>query len=264
MALPSVERMNCTPSAQVVKVLAAAVRRASQQGAGFVSWTDDDSGVLAEPDPDVMALMRTAHHHARVDPALPLSRALDERLRAAIAEAGDGVLTTAHLSPGRKGAEPEEAPVVWLLRKAGALEGDSGGWYVRWLTKLAARGGGPVLPAVRAEAERLAVAAGRTEATAADLVAAVLTIDHQLTVAGRRLRQEFESGGAAALRAAGVDPATLPAATGAGIERFIEGARLVAAQRGDDVVGTAHLLMAVRDDLLDPVGRVLRGLAVET
>lgn len=262
-----------TPSAQVVKVLAAAVRRASRMELGFVGtehWTGvDDSGVLAESVPDVMALLRAAHHHARVETVLPVSRALDECLRAAIAEAGDGVLTTAHLSlPGvRKAAAPEEAPAVWLLRKAGALEGESGGGYVRWLTKLIVRGGrlgGPVLPVVRNEAERLAVAAGRPEATAADLVAAVLTIDHQLTVAGRRLRPELESGGAAALRAAGVDPATLPAASGAGVERFVEGAKLVAARRGDDVVGTAHLVVALRDDLLDPVGRALRGLAVET
>lgn len=271
MPLPSVERMNCTPSAQAVNVLAAAVRRASRQGAGFVGtehWTGaDDSGVLAESDPDVMSLMRAAHHRARVETVLPVSRALDERLRAAIAEAGDGVLTTTQLSPGRRGAELEEAPAVWLLRRAGALEGESGGGYVRWLTKLIVRRGGfggPVLPAVRNEADRLAVAAGRPEATAADLVAAILTVDHQLTVAGRRLLPEFESGGAAALRVAGVDPATLPAASGAGVERFVEGAKLVAAQRGDDVVGTAHLLVAVRDDLLDPVGRVLRGLAVET
>ncbi|WP_112227852.1 Clp protease N-terminal domain-containing protein [Lentzea atacamensis] len=317
-----------TPSSQVVKVLAAAVRRASRLEFGFVGtenllialadttgpgrklgvkslrpqamargtehWAGDDGGVLAEPDPGVTALMRAAHHHARVTPVLPVSRALDECLRAAITDAGDGVLTTTHLSLAllsqgsgrvadlftvrrvdveamteavRRAAEPEEAPAVWLLRKAGALEGESGGGYVRWLTKLVVRGGGlggPVLPAVRNEAERLAVAAGRPEATAADLVAAVLTVDHQLTVAGRRLRPEFESGGAAALRAAGVDPAALPAASGAGVERFVEGAKLVAAQRGDDVVGTSHLLVAVREDLLDPVGRVLRDLAVET
>ncbi|MFS8095915.1 hypothetical protein LFM09_02140 [Lentzea alba] len=314
--------MKCTPSKQVVKVLAAAVKQAS--GLEFVGtehmlialadsigrgrrlgvksvraramarvWAGDDGGV-GDSDPDVIALMRAAHDHVLVGPALPVSRALDGCLRAAIAEAGDGVLTTTHLSVAllslesgraadlftalrvdvgatieavRKAAEPEEAPAVYLLRRAGALEGDSGGGYVRWLVRFVARGqglGGPVLTVVRNEATRLAVAAGRQEATAADLVAAVLTVDHQLTVARRRLRPEFESGGAAALRAAGVDPATLPAALGAGVERFFEGAKLVAAQRGDDVVNTAHLLVAVRDDLLDPVSRVLRRLAVET
>ncbi|PWK86125.1 ClpA/ClpB-like protein [Lentzea atacamensis] len=324
MPLSSVERMICTPSYQVVNVLAAAVQRASRLEFGLVgtenllialadtigrgrrlgvksvraqamarSWTGDDGGAC-EADPGVAALMRTAHDRAGAEPALPVSRALDECLRAAIAEAGDGVLTTTHLSVAllsleygraaelftvlrvdveatveavRKAAEPEEAPAVRLLRKAGALEGDTGGGYVRWLIRFVARSqglGGPVLTVVRNEATRLAVAAGRQEATTADLVAAVLTVDDQLTAAGQRLRPEFESGGAAALRAAGVDPAALPAASGAGVERFVEGAKLVAAQRGDDVVGTSHLLVAVREDLLDPVGRVLRDLAVET
>jgi hypothetical protein len=319
--------MITTPSSQVVTVLAAAVKRASRLESGLVgtenllvaladaigpgrrlgvksvraeamakevgNWAGDDGGAV-EADPGVAALMRTAHDRALIEPAVPVSRALDECLRGAIAEAGDGVLTTTHLSVAllslesgraadlftllrvdvgatieavRKAAKPEEAPAVRLLRKAGALEGDAGGGYVRWLIRFVVRGqrlGGPVLTVVRNEAERLAVIAGRPEATAADLVAAVLTVDDQLTAAGQRLRPEFESGGAAALRAAGVDPATLPAATGAGVERFVEGAKLVAAQRGDDVVSTAHLLVAVRDDLLDPVGRVLRGLAVET
>ncbi|KJK44962.1 hypothetical protein UK23_27625 [Lentzea aerocolonigenes] len=319
--------MMCTPSSQVVKVLADAVQRASRLGFAVVgtenllivladaigpgrrlgvwsvrahavargvgNWAADDGGA-GEADPDVAALMRTAHDRTGLESALPVSRALDECLRAAIAEAGDGVLTTTHLSVAllslksgraaellavlrvdaeatieavRRAAKPEEAPAVRLLRKAGALEGDAGGGYVRWLVRFVARGqglGGPVLTVVRNEAHRLALAAGREEATAADLVAAVLTVDDQLTAAGRRLRPEFESGGAAALRAAGVDPAALPAASGAGVGRFVEGAKAVAARRGDAVVSTEHLLVAVRDDLLDPVGRVLRGLAVET
>lgn len=318
--------MIITPSSQVVTVLAAAVKRASRLGAGLVGTENllvaladsigrgrrlgvksvraeamaeeagnrsGDDGGAVEADPGVAALMRTAHDRALIEPAIPVSRALDECLRAAIAEAGDGVLTTTHLSVAllslksgraadlftllrvdvgatieavRKAAKPEEAPAVRLLRKAGALEGDAGGGYVRWLIRFVVRGqglGGPVLTVVRNEAERLAVIAGR-QVTAADLVAAVLTVDDQLTAAGRRLRPEFSSGGAAALRAAGVDPATLPAATGAGVGRFVESAKLVAARRGDEVVNTEHLLVAVRDDLLDPVGRVLRGLAVET
>ncbi|MCP2246676.1 Clp amino terminal domain-containing protein, pathogenicity island component [Lentzea aerocolonigenes] len=325
---PSVEHMTCTPSWQVLKVLADAVRQASRLESGFVGtehllialadsigrgrrlgvksvraramaggWTGDDGGA-AVSGPDVTALMRTAHHHTHTESVthsesvLPVSRALDGCLRAAIAEAGDGVLTTTHLSVAllslpsgraaelfgvlrvdveatieavRKAAEPEDGSAVWLLRQAGALEGESGSGTMRWLARLVLRRqstGGPVLNVVRMEATRLAVAAGRQE-TAADLVAAVLVVDHQVTASGRRLRPEFSSGGAAALRAAGVDPATLPAATGAGIERFIEGAKLVAARRGE-AVGTAHLLVAVRDDLLDPVGRVLRDLAVET
>lgn len=310
------------PSTQAVKVLADAVKRASRLESGYVG-TDtllvaladsigsgrrlgvksvramaekagvDDDGGAAEADPAVAALMRTAHDRAVLESALPVSRALNECLQAAIAEAGDGVLTTTHLSVAllsqksgraadlftvlrvnveatiaavRAAAEPEEAPAVRLLRKAGALEGDAGGGYVRWLVRFVARQqglGGPVLTVVRNEAARLAVIAGR-EVTAADLVAAVLTVDDQVTAAGRRLKPEFASGGAAALRAAGVDPATLPAAVGAGIDRFIEGAKQVAGRRGDAVVSTEHLLVAVRDDLLDPVGRVLRGLAVET
>lgn len=319
--------MKCTPSSQVVKVLTGVVSRASRLGFGVVgtenllialadtigpgrrlgvrsvralavakgvgNWAGDDGGA-GETDPGVAALMRIAHYRTGLDTAPPVSRALDECLRAAIAEAGDGVLTTTHLTVAllslksgraaelltvlgvdagatidavRKAATPEEAPAVRLLRKAGALRGDTGGGYVRWVIRIVARGqglGGPVLTVVQTEATLLALTAGREEATAADLVAAVLTVDDQLTAAGLRLRPEFESGGAATLRAAGVDPATLPAATGAGIERFVESAKLVAAQRGDHVVGTTHLLVALRDELLDPVGRALRDLGVET
>ncbi|SEQ59458.1 Clp protease N-terminal domain-containing protein [Lentzea albida] len=318
-----------TPSSQVVKVLAAAVQRAFRLEFGFVgtenllislidtigpgrklgvksvrpqamargteNWAGDDGGV-AEPGPDVMALMRAAHHHARVETELPVSGALDECLRAAIALAGDGVLTTTHLSlallsldsgraadlfllrgvdveataaavradAARKYAEVEEAPAVWLLRKAGALEGDAGGGYVRWLTRLVARGqglGGPVLTVVRGEAERLAVAA-RRDVSSRDLVEAVLTVDHQLAAAGCRLKPEFDSGGAAALREAGVDQEALP--EGGTVERALERAKLVAARRGDQVVGTTHLLAALRDDPADPVAPALAGLATET
>ncbi|GLY53291.1 Clp protease N-terminal domain-containing protein [Lentzea sp. NBRC 102530] len=322
--------MTHTPSAQVVKVLAAAAQRAFRLEFGFVGtenllislvdtvgpgrklgttsltaqamargtdhWAGDDGGVVAESHPDVMALMSAAHHHARVDTVLPVSRALETCLRAAVAQAGDGVLTTTHLALAllsldsgrvadlmflhgvdaeataaavradatRKYAEVEEAPAVWLLRKAGALEGESGGGYVRWLTKLVSRGqglGGPVLTAVRNEADRLAVA-GRRDVSSRDLVAAVLTLDHQLAVAGRRLKPEFESGGAAALRAAGVDSSSLPA--GGTVERAMERAKLVAARSGDPVVGTKHLLLAVRDDPADPVSAALAGLRAET
>lgn len=324
--------MTHTPSSQVVKVLAAAVRRAVRLEFGFVGtenllislidtigpgrklgttsltahamargtdhWPDDDGGVASEPHPDVTALMSAAHHHARVDTLLPVSHALEACLRAAVAQAGGGVLTTTHLALAllsldsgrvadlmlvhgvdveataeavradatRKYAEVEEAPAVSLLRKAGALEGDSGGGYVRWLMRLVSRGrgglGGPVLAVVRDEAERLAVAA-RRDVSSRDLVEAVLTVDHQLAVAGRRLKPEFESSGAAALREAGVEPAALPESGGT-VERALERAKLVAARRGDAVVGTWHLLVAVRDDPADPVAGVLAGLATET
>ncbi len=324
--------MTSSPSSQVVNVLAAAVKRASRREFGVVGtenllialadttgpgsklrvrslpsqamargdehWANDDGGV-AEPGPDVAALMRTAHRRARVETALPISRALDECLTAAIVEAGDGVLTTTHLSLAllslesgrvadlmvvqrvdveataaavradatRKYAEQEEAPAVWLLRKSGALEGESGGGYVRWLTKFIVRGaalGGPVLPVVRNEAERLAVAAGREEATARDLVAAVLTVDQQLTGAGKRLKPEFQSRAAADLRAAGVDLASLPEESGGTVGRAMEGARLVAARRGDEVVGAEHLLLALRDDPSDPLAGALSGFRAET
>ncbi|GGN22563.1 hypothetical protein GCM10011609_74910 [Lentzea pudingi] len=328
--VPSVSGMTHTPSSQVVKVLAAAVRRAARLEFGFVGtenllisladtigpgrklgttsltaqamargtdhWPDDDGGVALEPHPDVTALMSAAHHHARVDTLLPVSHALETCLRAAVARAGDGVLTTTHLALAllsldsgrvadlmlvhgvdveataaavradatRKHAEVEEAPAVWLLRKAGALEGESGGGYVRWLTRLVSRGqglGGPVLTVVRNEAERLAVAA-RRDVSSRDLVEAVLTVDRQLAASGRRLKPELESGGAAALREAGVQPAALPA--GGTVERALERAKLVAARRGDAVVGTRHLLAAVRDDPADPVAGALAGLATET
>ncbi|MET9229461.1 Clp protease N-terminal domain-containing protein [Lentzea sp. NPDC003310] len=322
--------MTHTPSSQVVKVLAAAVQRAFRLEFGFLGtenllislidttgpgrklgvrslraqamargtehWAGDDGGVVPEADPDVTALMNAACDHARVDTVLPVSRALEACLRTAITEAGDGVLTTTHLSlallaqdtgraadlfvlrgvdveetaaavradAARTYAEVEEAPAVWLLRKAGALEGESGGGYVRWLTRLVARGqglGGPVLTVVRNEAERLAVAA-RRDLSSRDLVAAVLTVDEQVRVAGRTLKPEFESGGAAALRAAGVDLEALP--RGGSVERAVERAKLVAARSGDAVVGTRHLLVALRDDPADPVAPALAGLATET
>lgn len=323
-ALFSVLIMTYTPSTQVGKVLAAAVRRATRLEFGFVGtenllialadsdgagrvlgrrslrpqaaargtghWAGDDGGAGA--DPRVAGLMRTAHHLARAETVLPASRALQECLLRAIADAGDGVLTTTHLALAllrqesgraaelfavrgldlgeavaavREAAEPEEAPAVRMLRKAGALEGDSGGGHVRWLMRLVVRGqglGGPVVPIVRNEAARLAVAAGRPESSA-DLVAAVLTVDRQLAVAGRRLRPGLESGGAAALRAAGVDVAALPV-SGGDVDRALAGAKLVAARRGDDVVGTTHLLAALLADPADPAGEVLRDLGVET
>ncbi|GHH44961.1 Clp protease N-terminal domain-containing protein [Lentzea cavernae] len=320
---------SAVPSVQVVKVLAAAVKRAARLEFGFLGtenllislidttgpgrklgvrslaaqamargpehWADDDGGVAAEPDPAVTALINTAADRALVDTAPPVSGALQECLRAAVAQAGDGVLTTTHLAlallaqrtgraadlfvlrgvdveataaavradAGRTHAEVEEAPAVRLLRKAGALEGDSGGGYVRWLVRWVARGqglGGPVLTVVRNEAERLARAAKR-DITSRDLVEAVLTVDHQLEVAGRRLKREFESDAAAALREAGVDPAALPG--GGPVERAVERAKLVAAKRGDQVVGTRHLLVALRDDPADPVSAALGGLGAE-
>ncbi|WP_439660410.1 Clp protease N-terminal domain-containing protein [Lentzea sp. HUAS TT2] len=322
--------MTHTASYQVVKVLEAATQRALRLEFGFLGtenllislidtigpgrklgvkslraqamargpehWADDDGGVVPEAHPDVTALVNIACDRLVLETVPPVSRALEECLLAAIALAGDGVLTTTHLSlallgqrsgraadlfllrgvdveataaavradAARPHAEVEEAPAVRLLRKAGALEGESGGGYVRWLVRWVARGqglGGPVLTVVRNEAGRLAAAA-RRDVSSRDLVAAVLTVDHQLTAAGRRLKPEFESGGAAALRAAGVDPAALPVSGGA-VERAMERAKLVAARRGDAVVGTTHLLVAVRDDPADPVAGALSGLGAE-
>lgn len=322
--------MTHTASYQVVKVLEAATQRALRLEFGFLGtenllislidttgpgrklgvrsvaaqamargnehWADDDGGVVPEAHPDVTALVNVACDRLALETVPPVSRALEECLLAAIALAGDGVLTTTHLSlalleqrsgraadlfllrgvdveataaavradAARPHAEVEEAPAVRLLRKAGALEGESGGGYVRWLVRWVARGqglGGPVLTVVRNEAGRLAAAA-RRDVSSRDLVAAVLTVDHQLTAAGRKLKPEFESGGAAALRAAGVDPAALPVSGGA-VERAMERAKLVAARRGDAVVGTTHLLVAVRDDPADPVAGALSGLRAE-
>jgi hypothetical protein len=118
-----------------------------------------------------------------------------------------------------------------------------------------------VLTVVRNEAGRLAVAASR-EVSSRDLVEAVVTVDRQLTVAGRKLKPEFESGGAAALREAGIDLAALPV-SGGKVERAMERAKLVAARRGDAVVGTTHLLVALRDDPADPVAGALAGLPTE-
>jgi hypothetical protein len=321
-----------TPSREVVKVLTAAVRRAAKLqfsavgtenllialadtgGAGSVlgrralrakgaargtaHWADNDTASDSPPDADVTALLRDANDAACQEPAPPETGALRKCLREAVAEAGDGVLTTTDLAlallraPSGRAAElftvnrldieetmaavcaaakPEDTPAVWLLRKAGALHGDKGGGYVRWLTRLIARGsdlGGPMLLAVRNEAGRHAVRAGRPDATAVDLVAAVLTLDDQLTGAGYRLRPEYESGGAAALRAAGVEPAALTATditpSGGEITKAIAGATLVAAHYGDEVVGTTHLIMAQLDDPADPIGPALCRLGVNT
>ncbi|SDG44725.1 Clp amino terminal domain-containing protein, pathogenicity island component [Lentzea fradiae] len=261
---------------------------------GTTHWFGDDGGV-AEPGRDVMALIHTAHHHAGVETLLPVSGALDRCLSTALAEAGDDVLTTTHLALAllsldsalsaelmtlryvdaeataravRAACEPEESPAMWLMHKTGALEGETGGGYVNWLTKLIVRGrglGSPVLTIVRHEAERHAVAAGREDPTARDLVAAVLSIDHQLAKAGKRLKPEFASRGAEILRDAGVDVAALPVvSTGADVDRAIEGAKLTAVRRGDEVVGTEHLLLALRDDPFDPLRGALAGLGAET
>ncbi|SFR28567.1 Clp amino terminal domain-containing protein, pathogenicity island component [Lentzea waywayandensis] len=322
--------MTITPSYQVVKVLEAAAQRALRLEFGFLGtenllislidtigpgrklgvkslraqamargsehWADDDGGVVPEAHPDVTALMNVACDRLLIETSPSVSRALEECLLAAAAQAGDGVLTTTHLSlalleqgsgraadlfvlrgvdvevtaaavradAARPHAEVEEAPAVRLLRKAGALEGESGGGYVRWLVRWVARGqglGGPVLTVVRNEAGRLAAAA-RRDVSSRDLVAAVLTVDHQLTVAGRRLKPEFESGGAAALREAGIELAALPVGGGK-VERAMERAKLVAARRGDAVVGTQHLLVALRDDPADPLSGALSGLGTE-
>ena len=322
--------MTITPSYQVVKVLEAAAQRALRLEFGFLGtenllislidtigpgrklgvkslraqamargpehWADEDGGVVPGAHPDVTALVNVACDRLDVETVPPVSRALEECLLSAFAQAGDGVLTTTHLSlalleqgsgraadlfvlrgvdveataaavradAARPHAEIEEAPAVRLLRKAGALEGESGGGYVRWLMRWIARGqglGGPVLTVVRNEAGRLAVAA-RRDVSSRDLVAAVLTVDRQLKVAGRRLKPEFESGGAAALREAGIDLAALPV-SGGKVERAMERAKLVAARRGDAVVGTTHLLVALRDDPSDPLSGALSGLGTE-
>jgi ClpA/ClpB-like protein len=277
-------------------VLVRPAVRAKAAARGTDHWADNDAAPDSPPDADVTALLRDVNHAAGQEPALPETGALRECLREAIADASNGVLTTTDLAlallraPSGRAAElftvhrvnieettaavrvvarPEDTPAVWLLRKAGALQGESGGGYVRWLTRLIARGsdlGGPMLLAVRNEAIRHAVRAGRPEATAIDLVAAVLTLDDQLTNAGHRLRPEYESGGAEALRAAGVDPAALLATeikpSANEIDKATAGAKLVAARRGDKVVGTTHLIMAQLDDLADPIGPALRHLGV--
>ena len=77
------------------------------------------------------------------------------------------------------------------------------------------------------------------------------------------VRERALAADAAALRAAGVDAAALPVA-GGDVDRAMAGAKLAAARRGDDVVGTTHLLAALLDDPADPAGEVLRGFGVET
>lgn len=278
-------------------VLVRSTSRAKAAARGTEHWADDDAASGSPPDTDVTALLREVNHAADQEPALPETGALRECLREAIANVTDGVLTTTDLAlallraPSGRAAElftvqrvnveetmaavravarPEDTPAVWLLRKAGALQGESGGGYVRWLTRLIARGSdlaGPILLVVRNEAGRHAARAGRPEAIAVDLVTAVLTLDEQLADAGHRLRPEHESGGAAALRAAGVGPSALTATeiepSAHEVDKAMAGAKLVAARRGDKAVGTTHLIVALLDDPADPIGPVLRDLGVE-
>jgi hypothetical protein len=323
---------NAAPSQQVVNVLAAAVRRAARLGAAAVgtehlylaladslgpgralqdsstcgwimamgtdNWVDDDAGPGGAPDAAVVALLRQAHHRARQTTILPESGALRECLRAALASATGGVLTTAdvalallELPSGRAAealqvrrvdvpkriaavrsvrAEPEEAPAVALLRRSGMLEGHRGGGWARWITRLLGRDdalNSRLLLVVRHEAERHALRRGRPVVEAVDLVAAVLTVDDQIAAAGHQLRPEHVDRGAAALRAAGVDPVALldqPLDPVVGeAERALAGTRLVAARRGEDMVMTTHLLMALLNDPADPIGPALRGIGID-
>jgi hypothetical protein len=278
-------------------VLGRRALRAKAAARGAEHWADDDAVPDSPPDADVTALLRDVNQGAYQESALPETGALRECLRVAMADASDGVLTTTDLAlallrapsgraaelftvhrvnieetmaAARAAAKPEDTPIVWLLRKSGALQGESGGGYVRWMMRLIARGqdlGAPILLAVRGEADRHAARAGRPEATAVDLVAAVLTMDDQLTNAGHRLRPEYESGCAAALRAAGVAPAALLATdlepSDNEADKAMAGAKLVAARRGDQVVGTTHLVTALLDDPADPIGPALRHLGVD-
>lgn len=265
---------------------------------GTDHWGDDDAGPGGAPDAEVTALLRQAHHRARQTTMLPESGALRECLRAARTAATGGVLTTTDVALALLGlpfgraaealvvrrvdipkriaavrsvrAEPEEAPAVALLRKAGMLEGHRGGTWARWTTRLLGRDDAlhsRLLLVVRNEAERHAVRHGRPVAASVDLVAAVLTVDDQIAAAGHQLRAQHRDAGAAILRAAGVDPVALldqPSDPASGEEaRALAGTRLVAARHEDDMVRTTHLLMALLDDPADPIGPALRGLGID-
>lgn len=284
-------------------VLAHGGLRAHAAARGENWWAGPDGGAALRPGGDVrvVAALREAAWVARSPlPATDGLVAVLESVLGEVAVGGAGarvVAASADLArvllrvPGTRVAEllverrvdvgalrprplEVEAPTVALLRKAGLLSG-RGTFPVRLLTRWMARGGGPATPvllAVRSEARRQAVRAGRGAVGAADLLAAVLAVDDLLDAAGERLPAEVADGNdaGAVLRAHGVDLARFgeqlwraeaepvgEVEMDAGAERVLAAASLVAATRGAPAVTTTHLLVALLDDPADPVGPLL-------
>jgi ATP-dependent Clp protease ATP-binding subunit ClpA len=271
-------------------------------------WISGDDDVT-EPDGDadrhVTAVLREAEWSAgsRARPAVPASPALWNCLRGALVHAEQtGVVTSSHFLVALLGlphsravealrlrrvdrdtvaaaidrsiaefdlsAVAPEATAVAILRRSGAF-GHRTGLVTRWLSRMAGHGS-PVLFAVRAEALRQAVRRGRSEVDSADLLLGVLSLDHLLVLAGRKLATAANTG-AETLTAQGIDLCTLVRSavvdppeplgeslpTNASARRALTKARLLATDQNAPEVGTAHLVSALLDEPDGPVAALL-------
>jgi ATP-dependent Clp protease ATP-binding subunit ClpA len=198
--------------------------------------------------------------HSRAVEALRLRRVDRDTVAAAI----DRSIAESHLS-----AEiAPEATAVAILRRSGAF-GHRTGLVTRWRSRMAGHGS-PVLFALRAEAMRQAVRRGRSEVDSADLLLGVLSLDHLLVVAGRKLATAANTG-AETLTAQGIDLCTLVRSavvdppeplgeslpTNASARRALTKARLLATDQNAPEVGTAHLVAALLDEPDGPVAALL-------
>ncbi|MGW4233362.1 Clp protease N-terminal domain-containing protein [Streptomyces sp. NPDC004980] len=175
-----------------------------------------------------------------------------------------------------KGHRPESHAVA-RLRRARRLGGGGRQWTrtVMSLTPGGTGDRGPVLPAIRYEAARQAVRAGRRAVEPVDLLLAVTALDRALTVDDRCVPQAYDplKSAAGALRAAGVRPDALAAATAVvppvppasgdtpftpEAEEAMTTARSAGTGSGSGTADTAHLLAALLNDPKGSVGFLLR------
>lgn len=223
-------------------------------------------------------------HLARALLETPESRALEALALHRVDLEAAATALDAQAGAVRGGAKPWDAEAaavlgsVKVLRGAGVL-GEPGVWWTRrmmsWMSG-SAGDGAPVLLVLGNEAQRQAVRYGRTEIEPVDLLLAVPALDRGLTVAGLSLPDELLAVNSAAdtLRSAGVRQVDLVrAATAAapeaptiptGLERsaatnkLLATVRLLAAERKDETVGTAHVLAVLLDDLDGAAAHLLR------
>ncbi|WP_405612105.1 Clp protease N-terminal domain-containing protein [Streptomyces sp. NBC_01508] len=222
-------------------------------------------------------------HLARAMLATPGSRALEALTLCRVDLDAAASALDAQAEAVRGGATPwtaekEAAPgSVQLLGRAGLL-GERGVWWARgmlsWMARTAGDGA-PVLLVVNHEARRQAVRYGRTAAEPVDLLLAVPALDRGLVVAGESLPEKLWAANSVAdmLRSEGVRQVDLvraaasaagPSATTPGpgavklsaeADKVVAAARLLAAERKAETVGTTHLLAAL---LADPEGAPTR------
>lgn len=214
------------------------------------------------------------------------SRALESLALRRVDLAAAATALDAQAEAVRAGAEPwpaEAAAVlgtVKVLRGAGLL-GERGVWWTRgmlsWMARTAGDGS-PILLVINNQAQRQSVRYGRTATEPVDLLLAVVALDRGLTVAGLSLPEELleVNSGARTLRSAGIRQADLvrAAAAAAGpsagsavpgdvkrsaeTDKVVAAARLLAAERKDETVGSAHLLTVLLTDPDGPPARLLR------